>query len=181
MSTRPLLVVGVGNLDRGDDGIGPAVVEAVRADPRLADVETMVAGGDLSDLVVTWCPGDDVVVVDAMASGRAPGTIVLFDALRHHLPVGYRPLSSHGFGLADTIELARRLDRLPRTLTVVAVELGDTGHLGPLTGVVAGAVGDVVSMITTLARQRRRLAGERVAAVEERTNDSEHRSLMGAE
>ena len=131
MTFESLLVVGVGNPSRGDDGIGPAVVDAIGARPDLAGIETVVAAGDLSDLVVTWRPDHDVVIVDAMVGGGPPGTIRTVDGLRDPLPGSNRPLSSHGFGLVDTLELARLLGRLPRSLTIVAVELGDIDDLGP--------------------------------------------------
>ncbi len=171
MSDRSLLVVGVGNRSRGDDGIGPAVVDAVRAEPDLIGVETAVVDGDLSDLVVTWTPDHDVVVVDAMVGGGRPGTIITIDGLRDRLPSGPRPLSSHGFGLVDTIELARRLGRSPRSLTVIAVQLDDTGLLEPLTGPVGEAVGEVVSTIAELAASLRRADDRR--ALDQRVHGEE--------
>lgn len=155
MSERPLLVIGVGNPARGDDGVGPATVAAARADQRLDDIETMVAGGDLSDLVVTWRPDDDVVVVDAMVSGRPVGTVVAIDGLAEPLPLTNGLLSSHGFGLAATIEVARRLDLLPRTLTILAVEIGEIDTLQPLSGPVRSALVDVVDRIAAEAADRR--------------------------
>lgn len=151
MTLESLLVVGVGNAARGDDGIGPAVIEAIRAEPELADAETVVAAGDLSDLVVTWEPDQDVVIVDAMIGGGPPGTVVTIDGLRDPLPEADRPLSSHGFGLADTVQLARALGRLPRSLTIVAVQVGDIDHLAPLTEPVRDAVAEVVARVTMLA------------------------------
>lgn len=153
MTFDSLLVVGVGNSSRGDDGIGPAVVEAISARPDLAGVETVVAAGDLSDLVVTWGPDRDVVIIDAMTGGGPPGTIRVVDGLRDPLPVSNRPLSSHGFGLVDTLELARLLGRLPRSLTIVAVELGETGTLTPLTDPVRVAVDGVLATIASLAER----------------------------
>ncbi len=151
MTLESLLVVGVGNAARGDDGIGPAVIEAIRAEPELADAETVVAAGDLSDLVVTWEPDQDVVIVDAMIGGGPPGTVVTIDGLRDPLPEADRPLSSHGFGLADTVQLARALGRLPRSLTIVAVQVGDIDHLAQLTEPVRDAVAEVVARVTMLA------------------------------
>ncbi len=151
MTLESLLVVGVGNAARGDDGIGPAVIEAIRGEPELADAETVVAAGDLSDLVVTWEPDQDVVIVDAMIGGGPPGTVVTIDGLRDPLPEADRPLSSHGFGLADTVQLARALGRLPRSLTIVAVQVGDIDHLAPLTEPVRDAVAEVVARVTMLA------------------------------
>ncbi|MDH3299452.1 MAG: hydrogenase maturation protease [Acidimicrobiia bacterium] len=152
MSPGSLLVVGVGNPTRGDDGIGPAVIEAIRAASDLDDVETMVAAGDLSDLVVTWTPDQHVVIVDAMVGGGPPGTTVTIDGLRDPLPAADRPLSSHGFGLVDAVQLARMLGRLPRSLTIVAVQVGETDHLAPLTESAHNAVAEVVATVTAASR-----------------------------
>lgn len=156
MTTRSLLVVGIGNPSRGDDGIGRAVVDAVRAEPDLADVETVLAVGDLTDLIVIWGPNHDVVIVDAMVGGGPPGSIVTIDGLNEPLPEAGRPLSSHGFGLVETLALAHLLNRLPRSLTILAVELGDTTSMAPLTDPVRAAVPDVVGRIGTLAAGRAR-------------------------
>ena len=151
MSHRPLLVIGVGNPDRGDDGIGPAVIDAIRSHPDLAGVETAVettvVAGDLSDIVMTWTPDHEVVIVDAMIGSGPPGTVVAIDGLRDHLPVGPRSLSSHGFGLAETVQLAHTLGRLPHSLTIIAVQMDDADHLAPLSDAARTAVGDVVARI----------------------------------
>ena len=120
----PVLVIGIGNRDRGDDAVGPLVVDAVEealgpaGSPRLA---TLVVERDLSDLSLRWQPDQHVVVVDAMVSGRPPGSVVTFDGLAEG-PQPATPVSSHGVGLEAAITLGRHLDRLPRALTVVAVE-----------------------------------------------------------
>lgn len=161
MSPGSLLVIGVGNPARGDDGIGGAVIDAIRAAPELAGVETMVAGGDLSDLVVSWASHPDVVIVDAMVGGGPPGTIREIDALRDPLPEPDRPLSSHGYGLVDTLELARVLGRLPRSLTIVTVEAGAADTLSPLSDPARKSVDEVLATITALAA-----GGDRGADVE---------------
>jgi len=142
------LVVGVGNRNRGDDGVGPRVVDAVRA--RLAHVATYLAHGDLSDLVMRWEPEQQVIVVDAMVSGRPPGSIVEVNAVEEHLPIDSGLLSSHGVGLAEAVELARALDRLPARLTIFGVEAERFEHLGEIGTNVASAIDEVVDRIEAL-------------------------------
>ncbi len=122
---RPL-VIGVGNPDRGDDGIGPVVVERLRR--RRDDVDTVIVTGDLVDLTVLWRDRDDVVVVDACRTGRPPGSVVTVEA--EDLD-GDHVLSSHGVGVGFAVALARRLGWLPRRLRVVGIEVGDVAP-GPL-------------------------------------------------
>ncbi len=130
-------VIGVGNRDRGDDGVGLlAVDEILRCQP---DLRTYMVSGDLSDLALRWQPDDDVVVIDAMMSGRPVGTVVEIDALAQNLATESGLVSSHGVGLAEAIELARLLERLPRSLKVVAIEAASFGHMDEITPAVVQA------------------------------------------
>ncbi|HET6816476.1 MAG TPA: hydrogenase maturation protease [Mycobacteriales bacterium] len=121
---RPL-VVGVGHPDRGDDAVGPLVADAVRRTGGDVDVTTVMAPLQLLD---AWADREVVVVVDAVRSGRSAGavTVVRTDA---PLPVPTGATGSHGFGVAEAVELARAVDRLPPRLTVVGIEAAtfDTG------------------------------------------------------
>ena len=146
----PILVVGVGNRDRGDDAIGPVVVDELLACAGR-EFETYVAHGDLTDLVMRWVAATDVIVVDAMVSGRTPGTVLRVDGLTESLPTSAVTVSTHGIGLPETIELARRLDRLPRTLTVYGIEIASTEYGEELSKKVRAVVSDVVDEIIPLA------------------------------
>ena len=144
----PVLVVGVGNRNRGDDAIGPAIVDEINECAK-GEFETLIAQGDLTDLVMRWSANTDVIVVDAMVSGMTPGTIVRVDGINEAIPTGKVTVSTHGIGLAETIELARRLDRLPRTLTLYAIEIAGTEHGEDLSSAVREAISDVVDEIVS--------------------------------
>ena len=110
-------VIGVGNPWRGDDGAGLAVAR------RVGGVEHE---GDCARLVDLIAGFDEVTLVDAAASGTAaPGTVHRFDATAGPLPSAALRSSSHAFGVADAIELGRVLGRLPRRVSVVAIEGAD--------------------------------------------------------
>jgi hydrogenase maturation protease len=130
-----VLVIGVGNPDRGDDGSGPAVAALVPG--------AIAVGGELADLLDAWSGHEDVVVVDAMVSGRPPGTVVYLDAVAHGLPSGFSSASSHALGLADAVELARALGRLPLRLTIIGIEVESCALGERLSARVAAAVESV--------------------------------------
>lgn len=140
------LVIGVGNRDRGDDGIGPLVVDVL--DELEVEVDTLVAEGDLSDLALRWKPDQLVIVVDATVSGAPVGTITEIDALAEPLPREAGLVSSHGISLADAVALGRELGRLPRRLVVVGVEARSFDDLEPIEPGVLDAVPQVVDRIT---------------------------------
>ncbi len=117
-------MVGVGNPLRGDDGAGLEVARRVRARARGDGFEVRELRGDPTELLELWLGREAVVLVDAMRSGASPGTFRRLDAGHEPLPARQRhgPVSTHAAGLADTIELARALGRLPARVIVYAVE-----------------------------------------------------------
>jgi hydrogenase maturation protease len=115
-----VLVVGVGNPDRGDDGVGPAVVdELARRAPAGVDLVAVLLPTRLWD---AWQGRDDVVVVDAIRTGREAGAVVVERVAERRLARS-GAAGTHGFGVADAIELARALERLPARVTLVGVEV----------------------------------------------------------
>lgn len=127
-ATSPI-VIGIGNPWRGDDGIGHAVVHALQDTPGLT---TATTSGEPAELMDLWQGHDPVILVDAIMTGTAPGTIHRLDAAEP-LPRPAR-YSSHGIGLAEAIELARALDALPASLVIYGIEpatLEDGARLSP--------------------------------------------------
>jgi hydrogenase maturation protease len=148
-SDRPLvLVVGIGNPDRGDDGVGPAVVRRLKG--RIpTSVRVLECSGDALTLLDDWVGFTAVILVDAVAPIDRPGRVHHIALANNPLPLAFSPHSTHAIGLAEAIELARCLGRLPRSITAYLVE-GEQFEAGAqLSPVVASAVDDVVGAIIT--------------------------------
>ena len=88
-SDRPLmLVVGIGNPDRGDDGVGPVIVRRLRGRvPPGTSVRE--CSGDALALIEDWKGFSSVIVVDAMTQISEPGRI-------HRLELTSNPLARRG-------------------------------------------------------------------------------------
>ena len=142
-----VLVLAIGNPDRGDDGFGPAVAQRLRRRVHPT-VRILERSGDALALIEDW-DGIPSVVIDAMAPISEPGQVHRFDLTDSPLPIGFAPSSSHAFGVAETVELARSLGRLPRYLVAYLVEGEQFGTGAPLSLVVAEAVGDVAERIAS--------------------------------
>ena len=92
-----VLVAGLGNEYRSDDGAGPAV--AAYVSERMSKVVSKVISEPL-DLIGAWDDVDLAVVVDATRSGSQPGTVQLVDLGRGEDPASSAgPMSSHGMDL----------------------------------------------------------------------------------
>ncbi len=116
---RSRLIIGLGSLERGDDAIGRLVARRLKA-RGLAEVTELE--GEATALVECLDGVDAAYIADAAVLGGAPGEVFRFDAARGQLPANLASFSTHGLGLAQGIELARALKRLPRRCFVYAVE-----------------------------------------------------------
>lgn len=151
LPSPPTLVVGLGSADRGDDAVGGHVARAVAAlaDPRMVVVEHE----DPTDLIELWTGHDHVVVVDAVCSGAAPGTLRRLETGAQRSPLAEAAWvrtgrgGTHAFGLAAAVELARVLRRLPAYVTVVGVEAATVEPGAPLSPAVAAAVPGAVAAV----------------------------------
>jgi len=121
-SRRPnTLVIGIGNAYRSDDAAGLIAARLVRE--RVPEHYSVIEEtGDGTALMERWKGADSVLVMDAVRSGAAPGTVMRFDATMRPLPASMFGNSTHAFGLAEGVELSRALNQLPRQLIVYGVE-----------------------------------------------------------
>jgi hydrogenase maturation protease len=112
-----MLILGCGNRQRGDDAAGILAAERLRALGLAAEV----CAGEAAELMEAWSGVDDVIVIDAVVTGAPTGTVQVWDGQRP--PVFATSAgSTHGLGVAQAIELARALDRLPARLRVYGIE-----------------------------------------------------------
>lgn len=114
------MVVGIGNPDRGDDGVGAEVERLVEA-RQLAGVQVSHHREPML-LLSEHLDEDIVVVVDAVVGGAAPGTVTVRDVSDRPFLVSTDTGGTHAMGLGTVVELLRALGRLPERLVVVGVE-----------------------------------------------------------
>ncbi|MFF7891939.1 hydrogenase maturation protease [Streptomyces sp. NPDC007907] len=143
-SSARIVVIGVGNEFRRDDGVGPVVAALLRerAEDRALVPNTVVSvcDGDPARLIGLWEGARLAVVVDAAhAHPGAAGRIHRIELDAERLGQA-STTSSHGLGLGEAVDLARVLGRLPERLVVYAVEGSDASLGTGLTPAVAEAV-----------------------------------------
>jgi hydrogenase maturation protease len=114
-------VIGIGQPAAGDDGVGIAVLRHLREQGGL-DGADLVEAAEPSALI-PWLEGaDPVVLVDAVLGGGAPGDVLRLTP-ESLAGAGVQPLSTHGMGVAQAVELARTLapDTSARRIWIVGV------------------------------------------------------------
>jgi len=91
--------------------------------------------------LIEACEGAPALwIVDAVRSGAQPGTLHRLDAAQQPLPAELFGVSTHRLGLADALELARALGRLPPQVIVYGIEANEFEPGSPLSPSVALAV-----------------------------------------
>lgn len=140
-----VLIIGVGNEFRGDDAAGLIVARHLRE--RLPGVAVREAAGEGAALMELWKGFDPVFLIDAVASGADAGTIHRLEAHTGPLPTTFFRYSTHAFGVAEAIEMARVLNLLPPRLIVYGIEGADYTTGAELSPAVAAAVAEVVARV----------------------------------
>ncbi|MBS1696573.1 MAG: hydrogenase maturation protease [Actinobacteria bacterium] len=144
-----VLVVGCGNLLRGDDGVGPIMVRHLweRGVPEGA---RLVDGGTAGmDVAFQMRGAQRVVIVDASATGAAPGTI--YRVPGHELAElpPLQGLHTHSFRWDHAIAFARwaLADDCPDDITVFLVEAENVALGADLSAPVAAAMEQVIDIV----------------------------------
>jgi hydrogenase maturation protease len=119
--SRSVLILGVGNLLAGDDGVGVHAIKGLAGAGGLPEgirlLDVGVAGLD----ILAWiAPDEPVVILDAVHGPGEPGTLYRLGLDEIEAPAR-PPLSVHGLGVADALHAARLMDR-PLRGTLIGVE-----------------------------------------------------------
>jgi hydrogenase maturation protease len=143
-------VIALGQAAAGDDGVGLAVLEALRARGVPAGVELVRAPEDVALVSLLETPAP-VVLVDAVLGHPAGEVLEL--GLADLGGRGARAVSTHGIGVPEAVELARTLapEAVAPSVRVVAVTIErPTRYAQCLSPAVAAALPRAVERVLAL-------------------------------
>lgn len=139
-----IVVIGLGNTYRRDDGVGVAVAAALD-ELAVPNVRVITGIAEPMSLLEAWSGAALAMVIDAaVAAPSVPGRVRRCTA--GDLVTAPDGLSSHSVDVRATYALGQALGRVPDRLVVFTVEVTDTGHGIGLTPPVARAVPEVVRL-----------------------------------
>ena len=147
---EPTRVVGVGQRLAGDDGVGREVAERLR-DQGIPATGVDDGAGLLNVLV---SGASRVLVIDAVVSDGVPGTVRVLD--RATLENGPRPVSSHGIGVLEAVELGERFNPALEVILIgISIDPPSSLREG-LSPEVAAAIGEAAKRVTSLIERSTR-------------------------
>ena len=116
-----VLVLGLGNVLLGDDGLGAAAVARLEREYHVPPGVHLEDGGTLGlSLLGLLSDADCLILVDAVRADSPPGTLIRLDGADVSDAVRDR-LSPHQVGVADLLDAARLIDSYPRTVTLLGL------------------------------------------------------------
>lgn len=145
------VVLGIGNLLLGDEGVGVHAASALTENDGLpAGTEVLAVGTAILDALPALEKADRVIVMDAMKGGGPPGTVyrIPFDECKKPETIA----SMHGFDLSRVMMLTGRSD-LPDVL-VFGVEPAQMGWSMELSEPVAAAMPALLEAVSKEACQK---------------------------
>jgi len=119
-----VLVLGIGNLVMGDDGVGVLVAQRLQQEYRFAENVEIVDGGTLGlDLLPKLENISNLIMIDAVETGQSAGTCVRLCG--RELPIALETkISPHQMGLKDLLAVSELMGHLPKEMVLIGVQPG---------------------------------------------------------
>ncbi len=149
--TKPVLVLGVGNVLLSDEGIGVHVARRLQSMQLSPQVEVIDGGTGGYELIGFFSGRKKVIIVDCLKAEEPPGTII--SASPDQLEIRWEAVSSvHEFGLSELLHHAKLLPSPPEILIVGIVPQAHTNastslsdDLEPMVDLIASKVLQIAS------------------------------------
>jgi len=140
------LVLGLGNLVHGDDGLGVHAIQSLSEDRRVpSDVVLMDGGTQGLSLLPHISAFQRLLVIDAVDVGEKPGTLVRIEGKAlQHLP---GKASVHQLGFADLMVALELLGESPEEVVLLGVQPLSTDWGTELTAPVRDALSNLPDVV----------------------------------
>ncbi|MFW2382131.1 MAG: hydrogenase maturation protease [Acidimicrobiales bacterium] len=148
-SSNQIVVIGCGNILRGDDAVGPTLIRHLW-EAGIPDSVTVVDGGTAGmDVAFKMRGAQKVIIIDAAATGEPPGTIFRVPGEELEDLPQIDGLHTHNFRWDHALSFGRWLlaDQYPDDITVFLIEVADTTHGADLSEPVAAAMMKAIPMV----------------------------------
>lgn len=137
------VVIGVGNSILSDDGVGVHAVRALQDDPRVPPDVAILDGGTIGlELLPYASDASRILILDAMDSGEAPGTLACMTG--KDLLGAKTGRSVHQLGVADLISALALVSTHPQEIVVLGVQPANTDWGTALSPAVGAALAPLI-------------------------------------
>jgi len=156
-STRRICILGVGNIQKSDDGAGPLIIKKLGSEigkQKFNDI-LLIDGGEapenFSGEIRRFQPGL-TIIIDACAGGRKPGTIYIVNPEK----IQYDDISTHKLPLSMFVKFLA--DTIPTKVIIIGIEPENLNFQGTISKEVNKSVEKFISTFILLLNERKETA-----------------------
>ncbi len=153
MTKSKILILGVGNILLGDEGVGCRAVERLKDEIRDNDVEIVDGGTGGFHLLSYFSDYEEMILIDATLDQQKEGTVSLIKPkFASDFPTA---LSAHDIGLRDLIETAVLSGGLPN-INLITVSIKTIQNMRTvLSPEIENSMPEVISLVKELLQKMR--------------------------
>ena len=121
---KKILILGIGNILMGDEGVGVHTIKALEQNSFFEKIDLLDGGTGGFHLMAYFQEYQNIIMIDATMDKKQAGTVsVIEPKFASDFP---KSLSAHDIGLKDMIESITILGKLPKiyliTVTIVSIQ-----------------------------------------------------------
>ena len=146
-------IIGLGNRLRGDDAIGPIVIEEIENLEAGRYLQLIDAGADSFTVLEHLLDEEPLVIVDCARMGKSAGEIAVFNGDEDKFNISENAISLHGFSLAETISIAKGTGEPMAEYTIIGIEPESIEFNEPLSTTLKNSLTGIVSTVLMEAKK----------------------------
>ena len=147
-----LKVIGLGNILRGDDGIGPVIIQNLQKSGKSHQIHLIDAGSDAFTILDHLLGSEPVLILDCARMGKEPGTVQKILTKDAKLLPGNLGMSLHGYSLAEVWQIALSMG-VENNLAVIGIEPDSVVFNSGLSEAVKKSIPIVMQMVKEEAKK----------------------------
>jgi hydrogenase maturation protease len=141
-----LTVIGLGNKLRGDDAIGPLIIENLAEFSHDYPIRLIDAGADAFAVLHYLVENNRVVLIDSARMNKEPGFVKRIELNNDSLVWADENISLHGYGFAEIFKIARELNP-DVSCTLIAIEPKEISFNTSISDEVQKCVPGIIRMV----------------------------------
>ena len=146
-----LNVIGLGNFLKGDDAIGPVIIEKLSKSFNESELNLVDAGADAISVLDYLIGKDPVVIIDCAKMGKEHGDVIEFDLSEANIVQVHNTFSLHGFSFGDIYNMATQMGPVA-PCKIIGVEPKHINFNEDLSTEVEASIPKIINIVTTEAQ-----------------------------
>ena len=150
---KKIAVVGVGNILLKDEGVGVHSLKELSNHQFSKNVKFYEGGTRILDVLPNLEGFDAIIMIDAVTSGKKPGTVNIFKVELSEDKNSKEMFSLHEMDLISTLKFAKKIYDLPKKIIIVGIEPKEVDVGNELSEDLSKAIPEVIKRVQEIINE----------------------------